>query len=290
MRWDDVQLFLAVARCGSFTAAARELGVQQSTISRRIAALEEALGTSLFERSRAQPTPVGDRLRLRAERVEHEFSAFREELVGHEVAPEGVVRLALTDSVAMYLVLPRVVPELRRKFPRLRLELLTSDAPADLGHQDAEIALRFFRPAGGDLVIRRLAALPTAVLGRAEYRAYAPAALPWILCESGVREHPEQTWYRTHVAHEPELTTGSFVTQIEAVRAGLGVALLPAVIQAIDTSLVELDLGRPPGPILELWLVTPASLRRVPRIDAVWSTLEQLSHVLAGGEPQAPLT
>lgn len=274
MRWDDIQLFLAVARCGSFTATARELGLQQSTISRRIAALEEALGNTLIDRTRAQLTPVGERLRQRAERMEAECTGFREDLVGHEAVPEGTVRLALTEALAVYWVLPRVVPELRRRFPAISLELVTSDAPADLGPNDAEVALRFFRPSQGDLVMRRVAELPTTVLGHRRYAGRPAATLPWIVCEAGGRANPELTWFRTHVSASPVLTTASYVAQVEAVRLGLGVAVLPTTLRDVDGELVELELGLPAGPVLELWLVSPASLRKVPRIDAVWSLLE----------------
>lgn len=283
-RWDDLALLLAVTRAGSFTSAARQLGIEQSTVSRRIQNLEDALGITLFERrsNRSVLTPVGERLLRRAEAVEAEIQAFTDEVRGTEREVRGRVRLALTESIAAYGVLPQVLPLLRKKHPQLSLELLTSYGVADLGHREAEIALRFFRPRSGDLVASRIVTMQTAWLAHRCFYGRPIDELDFMSVRLEGVETPEETFLDKHIGKKPWLVTSSYLAQIEAVRAGLGVALVPRSLKRIDPNLVELDLGTPPGPVLELWLVAPSSLRKVPRIAAVWSLLEEELRILEG--------
>ncbi len=275
-RWDDLNLLLAVARAGSFTNAAKQLGIEQSTVSRRMRVLETSLGVSLFERHprRSMLTPAGDALLRRAESVEAEVHALCDEAGGIEREVRGRVRLALTESIAVYGVIPRVLPELRKKYPDLAVELSTSYQAAELGHRDAEIALRFFRPQSGDLVAQRIVTMETVLIGHKRLRSRAPKDLDLITVALEGLPTIEAEYVRKHFGKEPQLVTNSYLVQVEAVRAGLGAAVLPRNLLELDSSLVELDPRSPPGPVLELWLVTPRSLRRVPRIDAVWTALE----------------
>lgn len=278
-RWDDIQLLLLAARAGSYTRAAKELGIEQSTVSRRIAALEEQLGGQLFEPHPGGParrmlTPLGERLLRHAETVEAGVRAFTDEARGHESDVSGRVRVALTESLAIHVVIPNLVGPLREAHPGLTLELISSEVASDLGHREAEIATRFFRPPSGDLVSKRVARLPTAVLGHRKFAGTPAAQLPWIVCDVPGVATPERGWFDRHVHTTPALITNTFLSQQEAVRAGLGVALLARSSRLLDASLVELDVGLPDGPELALWLTTPRALRRVPRVRAVWDALE----------------
>jgi len=275
-RWDDLSLLLSVARAGSFTRAAQLLSIEQSTVSRRIRALEGSLGVTLFERhpQRSIPTPTGEALLRRAEAVEAEVIAFVNEASESEREVRGHVRLALTESMAVYGIVPQILPGLRKRHANLSLELVTSYEAANLGHREAEIALRFFRPESGDLVAQRVATMHTALLGHQRLRHKAVSELELIAVARDGRAAVETEFLEKHLRRPAWLTTSSYLVQIEAVRAGLGAALLPRSLLGVDSSLVELAPNLPPGPKIELWLVTPRSLRRVPRIDAVWSALE----------------
>jgi DNA-binding transcriptional LysR family regulator len=275
-RWDDLNLLLAVARAGSFTHAAKLLGIEQSTVSRRMRTLEDSLGVALFERhpQKSVLTPVGETLLRRAEAVEAEVHALCDEAGGVERDVKGLVRVALTESIAVYGVIPRVLPKLRKQYPELRLELMTSYLAADLGHRDAEIALRFFRPQSGDLVAQRIVTMQTTLLAHKRLAGRSLSELDFVTVALEGLPTLETEFLRKHLGKEPHLVTSSYLVQVEAVRAGLGAALLPRNLLRLDSSLVELDLRVPRGPLLELWLVTPRSLRRVPRIDAVWTALE----------------
>jgi DNA-binding transcriptional LysR family regulator len=277
LSWDDLRVFLAVIREGSFTRAAARLGVEQSTVSRRIVALEGRLGRALFSRDRRgpQPTHLGERLRSHAERVEGEVHELLDVAGTHERAVEGRVRLALTEALAVQVVIPRVLPALRAAHPALRVDLLTSDDAADLSAREADLALRFFRPTRGALTAQRIATLPIAPLASRAYRPRKrPAAeLDWIVYDLPGRSSPELELYERAVGAAPALRCNGYLACVEAVRSGLGVSLLVETLCRWDRSLRVLPLDLGPLPSIDLWLVAPATLRGVPRVDAVWDAL-----------------
>lgn len=153
--WNRARALLVTAEQGSYSAAARALGTAQPTVGRQIAALEEELGVTLFER-------VGHRLALTAtgaelvEQVRHmNEAAARFSLIaaGQSQAVEGVVRLAASQVVSAHL-LPPVVRDLRARHPGLEVELVVSNQSSDLRRREADIAVRHYRPQGDDLVAR----------------------------------------------------------------------------------------------------------------------------------------
>lgn len=275
--WDDLRLFLQVSRAGSFTAASASLGVDQATISRRMAGLEGKLAAALFERTPrgSSLTVLGEKVQRHAQAMEAQLHALVDEASGHEREIEGVVRLALTESIAVYAVIPRVLPRLHDAFPKLTVRLSASYDVEELGHRQAELALRFFRPESGDLVAQRLVKMKTALIGHQRFRGTPRGELPVIGAELGERPSLESRYLERHLRRAPRIFVSSYVSQIEAVRAGIGVAILAKSVLALDAQLVVLEPELPTPPELELWLVTPRSLRHVPRIAAVWSALEQ---------------
>jgi DNA-binding transcriptional LysR family regulator len=275
--WDDLRVLLAVLRAGSFTAAATRLGVEQSTISRRIAGLEARLGRPLFTRDRRgpRPTDLGERLRAHAERVEREVHGLLDVVGSHERAVEGRVRLALTEALAAYVVIPKVLPALRRAHPGLFVDLVTSDENADLAAREADLALRFARPTRGDAVAQRVGTVTIGPIASKQYarKRRSVEALDWIVYERWGRSDVEGAHFDAHVHAQPVLRCNGYLACVEAVRAGLGVSLLATDLCEHDRSLRVLDLGLPSMPALELWLVAPTTLRTVPRVDAVWNAL-----------------
>lgn len=279
-RWDDVRVFLAALRAGSFTAAAKRLGTDQSTVSRRIAALEEALGVALFERSRRKPLPTegASALREAAERIEAEMVRFTDDAMGIRVQPvAGRVRVAVTEEMAVHLLIPRVLPRLRREHPALQIDLVTSYRPADLVGREADIALRFFRTERGDLVGRRVARWPTVVLASRRLAKRAGALelreLDWISVELAGITTPESTWLQAHVERPPVLVCASYQVQLAAIRAGLGVGIGPRLFAELDRDFVALDgVGRD-LPVLDVHLVTRRAIRNLPRVVAVMDAL-----------------
>ena len=281
LNWDDLRLFLAAARCGGFGAAARALRVEQSTVSRRVAGFERALGAAVFDRSSAglALTQLGRRLLAEAEQVEAAVRRVAELSCLEERAPVGLVRVAVSETMACAFVLPRVLPGLLARHPGLRVDLVIGDTPADLGRREADIAVRFFLSRAGDLVTRRVATLATAVVAEKQLaralRGAPPSTWPWVTAWLRDGPVPEEAFRATLSPAPARVTMNSFQAQFAAVRAGLGVAVLPRVL--IDAALTELRVepgeATPPLPSLPVYLATPRALRRVPRVAAVFEAL-----------------
>lgn len=278
--WDAVRYFLAVAREGSFSRAARVLATEQSTVSRRIAALEATLGRKLFERgprSVVQST-FGAQLVEPALEVERAMLALQDRARASEERVTGRVRVALTEGLAQHVVAPRVLPPLLERHPELAIELVTSDAAVDLARHEADVAIRFFRTPRGELVGQRVARLERVLLvsraAKRRLRDVAARDLPWIAYVHPSFVGPERAWLDAIGAPRAALECTSVETQLALVRAGLGVAIAPRSILTVMPDLCVLDTTElPPLPPLEVHIVTRAAIRRVPRVAAVYEAL-----------------
>tara|TARA_B100001105_G_scaffold252889_1_gene245384 strand:- start:1445 stop:2125 length:681 start_codon:yes stop_codon:yes gene_type:complete len=159
MVWDDTRAFLAVARCGTLSAAAQNLNVGIATLSRRIERLESALKLPLFVRQQSgyELTEDGAELIEKAEALEAAAHAFA---VGADTQAQmsGHVRLATAENVATELILPEL-PAFRAQYPDLLVELVTDISTANLHRRDADLALRMVRPERGNVTLRALGTL-----------------------------------------------------------------------------------------------------------------------------------
>ena len=270
--WDDARVFLAVIRKGSFTAAARALDLNQSTVSRKIADLESELGQPLFSRSRRslQATELAERLRSPAERVERAMAGL-DRAAAETDRPEGVVRVATAEELTSGLLVP-AFGQLRRAHPDIQIELIGGSRVVDLERGDADLALRVVQPTRGDLVSRKVASF--------EFRPYASRAfikrsrgapleaLDWLALDDPQGRMPEARWVDEVVGERrPVLRTNNTLDLALAASEGLGAALLPNALAQRHKNLVPLDakvvLRR------DLWLVAPRALARVARVRAV---------------------
>ena len=186
LEWDDVRVFLALYRARTMAQAAATLGVNTSTVSRRLVHLEEALDTVLFDRGRdgLRSTPAADDLLANAELVEHGVAQFASVAEGLERDVSGQVRVTCPPDVADVVVLP-MLRGLLKTHPRLRVTLEPGEATVDLNRREADIALRVVRPTRGDLIVKRIMtvdwmpAASAAVVRRVSPLSDA-AAVPWI--------------------------------------------------------------------------------------------------------------
>lgn len=286
--WADVRFFLAAAREGSFSGAARALATDQSTVSRRIAALEATLGQRLFERgARALVcTAFGAQLVAPAIEVERAVLSLTDAARASEQRVSGRVRLALTEGLAQHVVVPFVLPRLFQRFPELAIELLTDDRAVDLGRHEADLALRFFRTPKGELVGQRVAKLPVALLAaRTQLRRFAamsPKELPWIRYVHPAFVPPEAAWLDAIGASRARLECTSVETQLAAVRAGLGVAFASRAFLRLMPEIAVLEgEAFPSPPPLEIYIATRATLRKVPRVAVVYDALVERLRELA---------
>lgn len=263
--------------------AAKEMGVQQSTVSRRLSALEESLNVKLFERTPEglKPTPLAQRWLAQAHEMERHAIDLTTLAEGQAEQPRGLVRIALTEVLATYVI----VPELSRwqtLYPDIQIELQTSYYNADLPRREADIALRFAQPTQGDLTIKRLATMSMGLYAHKAYithsrRVDALEQLDWVMFALHDGPSPERDWINKHIGQiTPVLTTNSYIAQVEALRQGLGVGLITDAMAAAIPELAPYPFEQADFPEIELWLVTPRLLRHVPRIDVIWTLLESL--------------
>lgn len=282
--WDLVRVFLAVARAGQLAEGSARLGLDTSTVSRRLDRLERALGAALFERTREGSllTPLGESLLPGAEEMERGFGDLGAALSAEVAEAEGVVRLTAPPGLLEYFVVPILQPFLARH-PKVRLELDASVAYADLTRKEADIALRVRRPERGDLVSRRLVTVrslphgsPSLVRRLSPLRRLSDA--PWIFWGHDLEQIPEARWLKAHVPVAPVLRTSAFGSQLAAAATGLGLCLVPEP-YGPATGLVPVRPGRgwkeayAALPSSELWLVGHIAQRRVPRVAVLWEFL-----------------
>jgi len=278
--WDDLRFFLAVAREGSTLAAGRSLRVSQTTVARRIAALEEALGVPLFEKRQAgyALTPAGEELLGRAEQVEASAASFADAASAQSRETRGTVRVT-TEEVYAITLLAEILPALHEAHPEIMIDLDTSQQVRDLGAGEADISLRSTKseqqPAG--LVGRQLCVddwtlycsrsyaarhgVPTTV---AEMRQHSfiggGGGNLWIHYQAWLRELGLESQVAVHHATSGGLLSG--------VRSGFGIAVLPCIVADGDSELVRCVPPRS-GHGRNLWLLTHERCRHTPRVRAV---------------------
>lgn len=283
--WEDVRTFAAVVRLGSLSAAARELGLNHATVARRLAALDHSLGAAAVQRTRTgyRPTAIGARLIDAARQMEMAADAFGRSAGtgGSDVA--GAVRITLTEGIANLVVAPRLA-ELRRRHPGLRIDLVADDRVLSLARREAEVAIRWARPARGELVARRIADVPYALFrARGLTLTAADRQAPLVSHDPAGAQLPEAQWLtRAFLDRAPAIRTSGLPAQIALVRGGAGLGVLPRYVQRVFSDLETIDAPIPP-PVRSLWLIVHRDLRRQPAIAAVSNFLHDIVGVALRG-------
>jgi len=289
--WNDLRHLLALGREGRPAAAARRLGVNETTVTRRLRAAERALGRRLFLRGgdgRLQPTEAGARVLAHAERVERELAALGEALGGGDLAVAGGVRLTAVPLLLNRLLIP-ALPALLTRHPQLRLELVGEPRDLDLTRREADLALRLARPRGGGrgVLARRLGWLDYTLVAPAGLDREAVEQLPWIGYEEGMAALPQARWIEAAAGTAPRpLAVNDAEAVLAAVRAGLGRSLLPRALAAAEPGLQCLETAETP-PRREIWLLAHADLRPLPRIGAVTTWLRETLAAAGIARPSA---
>ena len=176
MDWNDLRYFLGVARTGSLTQTSANLRVSQSTVSPRIAELEASLRLPLFARHQTGYflTDEGREVLKLALLAEESIMALERGAAGLDMNPCGVVRLATSENLATDLVIP-ALPAFAKRYPGIRLEIVTSTVAAELGRHEADLALRVVRPSRENLKARRVGLMTYSVYATGEYLRRRPA-------------------------------------------------------------------------------------------------------------------
>ena len=289
LQWDDVRYFLALARQGSLSAASRSLGVEHSTVARRVEALERALGLRLFDRLPRgwTLTTEGEALVVQAKGLEDQAIAFSRAALG-VASLAGTVRISAPPMTASHFLAPRLAT-LREAWPDIDLELIGESRDADLAHGEAELALRLARPTAAGLAARALGRMGSGLYASPAHAVRPPQEWVFLGYDRSLGQVAQHTWLEGIAdGRRFVLRSNDLAVLYQACRAGLGIALLPHFLARSDTALVAVPCDNAPPP-RSLWLVVHPDVRRSPRVRAVADSLAEIIAAAAAVlDPQGP--
>jgi DNA-binding transcriptional LysR family regulator len=291
MNWDDVQTFLAIARSGSFARAGHALGVNATTVGRRLATLEASLEVGLFRRTTAglSLSDSGRLLLPRAERIEAELVAAQRQLRGADASLSGSVRISATDGVLQYLMIP-AISQFRRQHPSLSIELRSNAQNVDLSRREADVAVRLSRPQEPTLVARAIGKLNFGLFASKGYlrEAGTPRRLSdlgqhaFVSFDAGLQVAQARWLTRIVPNMKVAVALNTTVAQAAACSQGLGIALLPGFVTREHRELVQL-LPRLACPIREVYCVSHEDMRGNARVTCVATWLRSLFELRENG-------
>ena len=282
--WNQLKAFLETAETGSLSAAARKLGLTQPTLSRQVAAIEQRLGVTLFERvgKTMTLTATGSDLLEHARAMGTAAESLQLAATGRSLAVGGVVSVSASDAVAVHL-LPPLVRRLFEQEPGIAIEVIASNALSDLLRREADIAIRHVKPEQPELIARLIR----------QATAYFYASEEWVK----VHGHPRSAEEAAHLAFVGSDRSGRFLDYLRRhglplsesnfscyadhsvahwglVRRGMGIGAMMEEI-ASDTPGIVRVLDDVPPVVFPIWLVTHRELRTSRRIRVVFEALAQ---------------
>ena len=264
MNWDDVRFFLALCREGSVSGAGKALGVNHTTVARRIAAFETELGTRLFDRTRDgyAMTQAAEDMYEKALEMESHALAINRAMYGQDAELKGPLKLTAPYDFANRVIVPALAT-FRERYPCIDLELLTTTGLVDLAAREADIAVRLTAKPPEYLVGRKVLPLRHGVYGAPEYIASMPERPGIIVFRS------EQTMPEWAEQHHPDATivlrTDNLSTMRSAVAAGLGLARMPCYEADSGTGIRRIDAPLTPS-TWGVWILSHVDLRSTARV------------------------
>jgi DNA-binding transcriptional LysR family regulator len=292
--WNDFRVFLTIAREHTLSGAARRLKIDQSTVGRRLTALETSVGVRLFDRTPDGYvlTAAGELARDNIEHIEDQAMAVERKLLGQDARLEGSVRLATSDSFAAWFLV-RHLNRMRQRNPGVVVEIVVGNKPVNLARREADLSVRLTKPTQPNLVSRRLGVAAWALYASESYVGRRGVPNP----KSGFRGHDivgydEELagtagagWLQRHAnLGRVVITSNSLLSQAAAVVAGFGVSALPCLYGDLEPRLRRLS----PGIVghHDIWMVVHPDVSRKARVRAVMDYLVDLmqkeSQLLSG--------
>lgn len=283
--WADLRVFLAVAETGSFSSAAKLLGLTQPTVSRRLDELEARLGAQLVVRGMqgVSLTEAGELIRDHVVTMERSAQAVERLALSRDKRDEGRVRIAAPDGLAAFWLAPRL-PEFQKENPKIAISLDAGLWPNDELSGDTDILLTFEEDKRLDNVVTRLATYHYGLFASPEYiRLYgAPRSLAEVadhrVIHHVAQSRQQDTWHPKAAALQVmsgnQIETNSTSAGLYALRAGAGIAAVPTFFLTFAPELVMIS----PDPVakLSLWLVHHAEARRTERVRRVLDWLKSI--------------
>ena len=295
MDWDHLRFFLVLARAGTLVNAARQLQVDHTTVSRRIQALEKQMGAALFSRDRhgQQLTEAGRRLWTQAQAMEVAFSAIENQSLAGHSGIAGLVRVGAPEGLGVH-VLAAPLAQLAQQHPGLTVDLLALSRLVHLSRREADIVISLERPSRGSVVVTKLCDYGLRLYGATAYLSRHPP----IRCKSDLARHGFVSYVDDMLFtrqllflesfYRPErfaLRSTSIQAQVQAVRAGHGLGILPAF---LADGLPELQVLLPDEAFFQrtFWMSIPSEIRHLDRMKLVWDFLRQTVQAHCASVPE----
>ena len=291
MDWDNLRYFLELARSGTLAGAARRLGVEHTTVSRRIQSLEKQMGEALFAREAG-----GHRLSEAGRHLLPGVEAMEAAVLGVERlapvpggGPAGLVRVGATEGFGTLILAPHLA-RLTQKHPQLSIDLLALPRMLHLSRREADIVISLERPTRGSVIVTKLADYTLYLYGQRETLARRPL----VQQREDLRHHAFISYVDDllftkelqflDALHQPErfaFRSTSITAQYEAVRAGAGLAVLPAFLADQDPTLARV-LPQEARFTRTFWMSMPAEGKQLARMQAVWAFLKETAREAGG--------
>lgn len=275
MQWDDLRIVLAIARTGTLAGAARELGVNHSTVFRRLNAFEETLGVRLFDRlpSGYALTVAGEEMRASAELMEREIDRLDRRIAGQDLKLHGSLVVTTTDTLAVE-ILGRHIAGFKDAYPDIDLELVLDNQNVSLSKRQADVAIRPTLNPPETLVGRKICDIAFApycaqtLCGNGGNDPPDMSEMPWVAVDDSLTHLASDQWFRsTYPGAVVALRCNGLQGVQIAAEAGMGAAILPCFMGDKSDKLIRIDT-----PIMDagsiLWLLTHEDLRRTGRVRA----------------------
>lgn len=294
MNWDDLRLFLAVARTGSISGAAKQLGVQHSTISRRMRQFEDKLGTRLLERKKGgyELTAAGEDIKEAANRIEREVLHVDGGLPGKDTQLAGALRVTAINNMASSVLMP-IFASFSEKHPQVELYIVVSNSDASLSQREADVAIRLTNSPTDTLIGKRIVTVASAIYGSRTYleQLRLEGKEPkWIGVECCAFH---KTWTKQACGEQSHnFISDDTLLTLAAIKEDVGVSILPCFMGDADPTLER--YGEPdPAYNLGLWVLLHPDLKRTARVlafrDHMTSAINEISDLFEGKCPQSSI-
>jgi DNA-binding transcriptional LysR family regulator len=290
LKWDDLRYFIEVVRSGNVTEAGSRLGVNQSTVSRRIAHLESQLGKALFDRTAKGwvITPVGEKIVLLAEEMAHKADAIHRKIQSDSEDVSGLIKVTVSDVCSKRFVMP-VIRDFKRDHPDVDFELIAAEEVLNLAGREADIAIQAILEPPPNVVGKRICRLAFGVYGRPELlhdlSPETPPCITWIGDGATMPYWIRKNFPKLKRAYR----TNSSVAMFEMCREGLGLALLPCPLADEADELVRFPVEHVESG-QDVWVLSHVDLRATARVrifrDRMVDFLAKEIDLLEGRKPR----
>lgn len=286
MNWDDIKVFLEVARSTRLSIAAKRLAIDPSTLSRRLHKLEESLATKLFDRTIEGHvlTVDGNKLLQYARRMELDANQAFSEIKEQKNLNSGCVRIGVTEAFGSFFIAPHLI-ELNEHFPNIQIELVHFARDVKISRNEADIAIAVEKPKNTSTIISKLCDYQLQLYGHQNYlktlngdiKFEQLAQYQWVSYVDSLLFTEQLSYVKElDVNIEPSFQSTSITSQYNAIKSGLGIGILPCFLAEQDASLVKLCVNDVKL-VRSFYLITHPESKRLSQVNTVWQYLKKLA-------------